>query len=188
MKVIRTFVAVLISEELRSNVSRVQEEVKKLAPDVKWVAPENLHVTLKFLGNVEEDALPRVFGAVEDAVGGRPAFDLSLGGLGAFPSPAKARVVWVGVQEGKDELIELARDVDATLGKLGFPKEEKAFKAHITIGRAKQDRFVRGLASAIGSVDARDLGRQRAACVTVMQSELRPEGPTYTPMRSVELS
>ena len=188
MKVIRTFVALLISEDLKRNILRVQEEVKKLAPDVKWVAPENLHVTLKFLGSVPEDVLPRVFAAVEEAVGGRPAFELSVVGLGAFPNPAKARVVWVGIQEGRDELIELARNVDWKLARLGFAREEKEFKAHITIGRARMGKFVKGLAGAIESAGARDLGRQQVVSVTVMQSDLQPTGPTYTPLKVAELS
>ena len=142
MDVIRTFVAVLISEDIKRNIFEVQDQIRKLAPDVKWVAPECFHVTMKFLGNQPEDRLPLVSAAIRDGVAGFRPFDVSISGLGAFPSPARARVVWVGIDEGRRELIRLAETVDENLGKLGFPREERSFKAHITIGRVKISRFL----------------------------------------------
>jgi 2'-5' RNA ligase len=188
MRVVRTFVAVLIAEELKQRIAEVQEQVKKLAPDVKWVAPENFHVTLKFLGNVSEDALPGVFAAVEAAAQAIPPFELSLSGLGAFPSPRNARVVWVGIENGREKLTDLARAVDARLSELGFDKEEREFKTHITIGRVKTSKHLDKLAEGIQQAEAGDMGTQPVTSVTVMQSELRPEGPVYSPLKVVELS
>jgi 2'-5' RNA ligase len=188
MRAIRAFVAVLIDDDLRNNISRVQNEVRKLAPDVKWVAPENLHVTLKFLGNVTEEALPKVFAAVEKAAQSIPAFDLSVTGLGAFPSPQRARVVWVGIEKGRDELIELAEAVESELVSAGFEREEKAFKAHITIGRARMDRPLKGLAEGFARIDASNLGSMRVSDIAVMQSDLKPGGPVYSAMKIVPLA
>jgi 2'-5' RNA ligase len=187
MKVVRTFVAVLLAENLKRSISEVQERVKKLAPDVKWVAADLFHVTLKFLGNVREDELPRVYGAVEKAAGSVQPFDLSVGGLGAFPSPSRARVVWVAVEEGRDSLIELASRVEFELVRAGFAKEDKPFKAHITIGRVKADRSPAGLVAGIQEASVAELGRQRVTSVAVMQSDLHRDGPIYTPLNVFEL-
>ncbi|MCE5200123.1 MAG: RNA 2',3'-cyclic phosphodiesterase [Armatimonadota bacterium] len=188
MKVIRTFVAVLIDEELRQNIAEVQSRVKKLAPDVKWVAPENFHVTLKFLGDVEEDALSQVFTAVEEAARRCSPFDLSMSGLGAFPNPSRARVVWAGISDGRDKVSDLASKVDESLSKLGFGKEDKPFKAHITIGRVKDSRNLGRLAEAIQNTNAVNLGTQRVNSVAVMQSEMLRSGSIYTPLRIIDLS
>ena len=188
MQVVRTFVAVSLADELRKRVSEVQEQVKKLAPDVKWVARDNLHVTLKFLGDVREDALGGVFSAVEEAAGASAPFELSISGLGAFPNARNARVVWVGIEQGREQLVALASAVDAKLSKLGFPKEEREFKSHITIGRVKTSRLLDDLARGIGEIDAADVGSQVVSSVVVMQSDLRPDGPIYTPLRVVEFA
>ncbi len=188
MTVVRTFVAVLIADEIRRNIAEVQEPLKKLAPDVKWVAPDNFHVTLKFLGNVREDDLQGVYDAAEEASGAFPPFDLSFAGLGAFPNPRRARVVWVGIDKGRDQLVELASAMDSKLAKLGFPKEEREFKSHITIGRVKEpSRSLERLASGIEDVDASDLGSQRVTSIAVMKSELRPGGPIYSPLKVIAL-
>jgi 2'-5' RNA ligase len=187
MKVIRTFVAVLSAQELRDRIAKVQEQVKKLAPDVKWVAPENFHVTLKFLGSVREEELLRVFSAVDEAVSAIPAFDISFSGLGAFPNPAKARVVWVGIENGREELRALADSVDASLARLGFAKEERGFKAHITIGRVKDGRLPSEFVNGIKEINASNLGSQRVTGVAVMQSELHKEGPAYSPLSETKL-
>ncbi len=188
MGAVRTFVAVLIDEDLRNRIAEVQSRIKKLAPDVKWVAPENLHVTLKFLGNVREDLLPEVFSAVERAVCGRKPFLVSFSGVGAFPNARRARVVWIGLEEGEDRLRELAASIDENLAKLNFEKEGNEFKAHITIGRVKTSKFLGELAKGVAEVDARNLGVQRVSSVAVMRSDLRREGPIYTPLKVIELS
>jgi len=188
MKVIRTFVAVLIDDDLRRRIAGVQDQLKRLAPDVKWVAPENLHVTMKFLGDVREDMLPDVFAAVEKAAGGFSPFDVSVSGLGAFPSPSRARVVWVGLGDGWEQLRDLASAVEANLAALGFAREDKEFKAHITIGRVKFSRFLDRLAEGFGEVESGGLGVQSVASIAVMRSELRPSGPVYTPLKMIPLS
>ena len=188
MKAIRTFVAVLIAEDLKQQIARVQGQIKKLAPDVKWVAPKNIHVTLKFLGNVREDEIGQVRSAVDDAVRAFSPFEIAISGLGAFPSPARARVVWTGIEVGQQQLTDLAAAVDAGVSKLGFEPEERPFKSHITIGRVKTSRHLAGLAAGIEEVDACDLGTQQVSSVVVMQSELLREGPVYSPLSVSELS
>ena len=188
MSFVRTFVAVLIAEDLKQKIGQVQEQLKKLAPDVKWVARENLHVTLKFLGNVREDDVPAVCAAVDEAARAHSPFEMSISGLGAFPNPARARVVWTGIEAGYHQMRELAESVDANLVELGFEREKRPFKSHITIGRVKASRFLGKLAEGIGEVDASNLGAQRVTSVSVMQSELLRDGPVYSPMSVSKLS
>ena len=181
-KVIRTFVAVGLDEELRSGISAVAERVKKLAPNVKWVAPANLHVTLKFLGSVREDRIVRAQAAMDEVAGEFAAFEMSVSGLGVFPSPRRPRVVWVGIETGREQLIALGKAVEDRLVKAGFKKEDKPFKSHITIGRVREGRPVDGLVEALEGTDAAELGVQRVDSVIVMESVLRPEGPEYKPI------
>jgi 2'-5' RNA ligase len=181
-RVIRTFVAVGLDEELRSGISAVAERVKKLAPNVKWVAPGNLHVTLKFLGNVREDRIAGIGAALDEVAREIVAFDLSVSGLGVFPNPRKPRVVWVGIEEGRDQLVALAGAVEDRLARAGFEKESKPFKTHITIGRVKEGRPVGDLTDGLAGIDADKIGAQRVDSVIVMESMLKPEGPEYTPL------
>lgn len=188
MKVYRTFVAVLIAEDLTQKVAEVQSEAKKLAPDVKWVAPENVHVTLKFLGDVREDRLPQVLSAIEDALRGRSAFEMSLSGIGAFPNPERAKVVWIGIEKGIDHIRELAKAVESGLERVGFSPENRPFKAHVTIGRIKTSKYLGRLAEGMDKIEAEDMGSQKVTSIAVMQSELFRDGPLYTPMAVFELN
>ena len=188
MTVIRTFVAVLIAEEIRDKISEAQEALKQLAPRINWVAPGNFHVTLKFLGNVHEDSLPDLCSAVEKAVEGLKPFDIAFGDLGAFPNPRSARVVWAGIREGGKALSSLAGAVEDELAELGFEREDRPFRAHVTIGRVKDSKTLGRLAEGIKEVNAQDLGAQRVESVCIMQSELLREGPRYSPLCEVKLT
>ena len=181
-RVIRTFVAVLLDEELRSRIFEVQQRLQKLAPDIKWVAPDNFHVTLKFLGNVRRDRIARIQSAMDEVVEQIPAFDLSISGLGVFPTPRRPRVVWVGIEEGREQLVALAKAVEHRLVKAGFEKEEKPFRSHITIGRVRESKPVPGLIEGFDEIDTSGLGVQRVSSIAVMESVLQRGGSEYTPL------
>ena len=181
-KVVRTFVAVLLDEELRSRIFEVQQRVRELAPDVKWVAPESFHVTLKFLGDVRRDRLCVVQSAMDEIARKLTAFDLSITGLGVFPTPRRPRVIWVGVEEGRERLVALAKDVETRLVKAGYEKEDKPFRSHITIGRVREGKPIEGLNEGLDEIDTSALGTQRVASIAVMESVLKSGGPSYTPL------
>lgn len=180
MKVIRTFLAVLIDEDLRQKIFDAQNCVRKCASNVKWVEPDNFHITLKFLGDVAEEQIPEISAVITETVKSVPAFDLSFKGLGAFPRPERARVVWVGIEQGREQLIDMAKALEKSLAALGFDKEDKPFKAHVTIGRVRDNKPTAGLARGLAEIETPDLGTQRVECVSVMQSELLREGPVYS--------
>jgi 2'-5' RNA ligase len=162
------------------------ERLRPLAGDVAWVGRDNLHLTLKFLGGVDAARLDAVTAALQDALAARPAFRLTLGGLGAFPSATRPRVLWAGVGEGAGAAVELADRVDGALVPLGFAREMRAFSAHVTLGRVRVPRSDRRLAEALASGGA--FGGQRVAHASLMRSELSPRGARHTELAPLPLA
>ncbi|MBI4594160.1 MAG: RNA 2',3'-cyclic phosphodiesterase, partial [Candidatus Rokubacteria bacterium] len=154
--------------------------LRPLARGVAWVAAENLHVTLKFLGEVDPDRLDRVAAALATVASGRAPFDLVVEGLGAFPSATRPRVVWAGLARGAHALAALAVSVEDALAGLGFAREARPFASHVTLGRAREPRPDPSLARAIGVAASRAFGAARVDRVTLMGSELHPRGARYT--------
>ncbi len=151
---------------------------------VAWVTTENLHVTLKFLGWVEPPRLELVDAALDRAVTGLAAFDLSIESLGAFPTPTRPRVLWAGIGEGKARLAALADRVERELAALGFAREDRAFSPHVTLGRVKEPRKNRDLADALAAAAGRRFGTVHVTRVVLMRSDLSPRGARYTELSS----
>lgn len=184
---VRTFIAVLLTADLKKTIGQIQQKFIEAAPEVKWVAEENFHVTLKFLGDVDEDRLGEIYAALEQAVSAEEAFSMQVGGAGCFPNTRNPRVVWIGLQSGVEPLSRIAAKIESELEPLGFPKEGRKFSAHITIGRARPDRPARGLASAIQEAEIGELGEIAVDSVAVMKSDLRREGPIYSVLKQIQL-
>src|SRR3954452_7739162 len=138
----RTFVAVPIPDERKAKLAQLQEQLGGAMPGVKWVEPENLHVTLAFLGDVDDSDLDKVCRAVGEAAAGFERLDLALQGLGAFPKPDRPRNVWVGVVgPGVEPLGRLQKAIAAAVRRAGYPPDEKGkYHPHITLGRVKPGR------------------------------------------------
>ena len=187
-RVIRTFVAICLDAELRRAISAAAERVKKLVPNVKWVAPDNLHVTLKFLGGITDKRVASVKAALDELACEFEAFDMTVAGLGVFPNPRRPRVIWVGIENGREQLVALAKAIEDRLVKAGFEKEDKPFKSHITIGRVREGKPVGDLTDAVEGAAANEIGLQRVDRIVVMESVLKPQGPEYTPLSVHRLS
>ncbi|OHB66891.1 MAG: 2'-5' RNA ligase, partial [Planctomycetes bacterium RBG_13_63_9] len=177
---VRTFVAVEISSAVRERAGELIEVLRASGADVKWVEVGNLHLTLKFLGDVASREIPRVCEAVERGTAKVAPFELEVRGAGAFPDARRPRTVWLGVGNGAEEMVELHRHVEAKLSKLGYRKEHRRFQAHLTIGR------VRGGGPAVVELGQRieqqsDLlaGKMQVREVVVFSSQLDRSGPTY---------
>jgi 2'-5' RNA ligase len=176
---LRLFVAVTLPDEVRGRLVRSQETLRAAQADVSWVKPENLHLTVKFLGDTDRRALARIRPALE-AVGRQLVpFSLALCGLGAFGGRVP-RVVWAGVSEGAAPLTDLAERVDAALGRVGVPKEKRGFSAHATLGRVRSARNADALTAAVGAAGAEAFGGVAVRDFVLMQSELNPQGSVYT--------
>jgi 2'-5' RNA ligase len=181
---VRTFVAVLLSDEVRAALAGAIGHLRSRAREVAWVAPENLHVTLKFLGAVDEERLPAVGQALAAVAAAARGFELVIAGLGAFPTPTRPRVLWAGIDAGADALASLARAVEGALAGLGFPREERPFVGHVTLGRVREPRRDPGLARALAAAADRAFGRTAVDRLTLMRSDLGPRGARYTPLGS----
>jgi 2'-5' RNA ligase len=148
--------------------------------------PGNIHITLKFLGEVPEDKLNEVFSAAEKALEGAIKFTMSLKGMGAFPDFRRPRVVWIGTGSGEKELSYLAGRIEEEMEKIGFPKEGRKFSAHFTVGRVKSPKNIERLMELVKSSDfATD--EIAVSEVVVMKSQLHPTGAIYTPLKKILL-
>ncbi len=176
----------LLPDDVRQRLAAEIERLRPHAADVAWVAPANLHLTLKFLGQVDEARVPAVAAALATAAAGHRGFDVLVRGLGAFPSPARPRVLWAGLAEDAGRLRALAESVDDACGGLGFPRETRAFAGHVTLGRVREPRRRPTLADALAR--GGEFGRVRVARVTLMRSELSPRGARYSELATGPLA
>jgi len=185
---IRTFVAVELDTAARRAVEQVLERLRVTGADVRWVPPESLHLTLKFLGNMSVQRVSEVEVALTESLSGQVrGFEFSLAGVGTFPSPASPRVVWVGVAAGAEELAVLADRVERTLEPLGFPREKRPFRPHLTLGRCRSTRGLDGLKRAIAAESSFSGPLVRVRRVVLFSSDLRPTGAVYRPLATFPL-
>ncbi|MEW6546616.1 MAG: RNA 2',3'-cyclic phosphodiesterase [Bacillota bacterium] len=177
----RLFVAVELPASVRQALGELVRYLGSSRADVKWVEEENFHLTLKFLGEVDASRLPHLGEALGRAARGVAPFDFQATGTGAFPSRRRPKVIWVGVGRGAAELGHLAGRVDAELAHLGFPRENRPFSPHLTVGRVRSphrlDDLVRMLEQA--SFATRDVAVNE---IVLFQSVLGRGGPVYTPL------
>lgn len=184
----RIFVAVPLDAVLRDAVVALERRLEATGLRLRWVKPENLHFTLRFLGHISDAELDRVRRATREAAGRIRTFTISLAGLGAFPSPRRPQVVWVGAEEGADHLQALAAHLDDALARERFPREPRGFTPHLTLARVREPRLRGDLGRVLGQFEAEEVGEQEVRAVVVMESLLRPQGPIYTPVEEVPLS
>jgi 2'-5' RNA ligase len=152
------------------------------------VAPENFHVTLKFLGGVDGDRIGALVEALRGAADGQRGFAMEIAGLGAFPSLTRPRVLWVGVGAGLEPLSELAARVERVLAPQGFPPEERGFSPHVTLARVRAPRRAPALARALEAGAGRRFGRVAVEAIALMRSDLSPRGARYHALASVPLA
>ena len=178
----RLFIAIDLSPEFKQELARLQSELKKSNADVKWVEPENVHLTLKFLGEVTKEYADKVKKVLDSVASQFKSFEISLSGIGAFPKLDYPRVVWVGIAKGKDQAKKISEKLDEELSKLGFAKEEREFAAHLTIGRVRSAKNKESLKTNILSLDPGPLplAPQQVSTINLYQSTLTPKGPIYT--------
>jgi 2'-5' RNA ligase len=178
---LRTFIAVDVGKPLRDRLVALQEKLGQSVAAVKWVEVENLHVTLLFLGEVDERELPPLCRAVSVVCGRHDRFDLSLATVGCFPNPRRPRVVWAGVGAGGPELVALHDSLEPPLLELRcYRREERQFTPHVTLGRVKSDGSADALAAALTKQAKWRGGEVEVREVLVMSSQLTPLGPEYT--------
>jgi 2'-5' RNA ligase len=186
----RTFIAIELPGEIKDFLSQLQARLKTSAADVKWVEPENIHLTLKFLGEIDDKKLNAILQIIEGLGKGRDAFSLRLSSLGAFPKINSPRVIWVGVDKGDREAKEIARGLEESIAKIGIPKENRAFSSHITIGRMRSPLNREKLVQELLKL-TENFGRENlefpVTKITLFKSTLAPSGPIYEILKEANL-
>lgn len=188
----RTFIAVELDEELRRGLQGLQDRLREqIAPrSVRWVRPEGIHLTLKFLGDTPVGRIEEVQSALAlAAVEARP-FTFTVGGLGCFPNTRRPRVVWVALQEVTGTLARLRDSVEAHVTRLGFPTERRPFSPHLTLGRVQRHASkseVREIGEVVAASAIGTVGQMAVAAVSYIKSDLRPTGAVYTTLFEAKL-
>ncbi len=187
MPKIRSFLAIELPPAITKGLERVQGDLKRSHADVKWVEPSRIHLTLKFFGNIDEGACDEIMDAVAKASSGVKPFTLVVKGLGAFPNTRNPRVIWLGIEDGGGALKPLKRAIDERLGEIGYPREEREFKAHLTLGRARSGKGRTELLDRMEGLYHTVLGEFLVERLVLFKSDLKPTGPMYTELRAVKL-
>jgi 2'-5' RNA ligase len=182
----RTFIAIPLPAECQSMLDRMQKELQPCGAEVGWVAIPSIHLTLKFLGEVDPEIIPKLAQSLETASISERPFELTLRNLGCFPNPGNPRVIWCGIDGATDALLRLQRNVEATCEQLGFPPENRDFKPHLTLGRVKGKRNLQPL------VDCIKIGSGLESCfkadrVNIYRSTLKPQGAVYSVLNTILL-
>src|SRR5690349_12066884 len=138
MSLLRTFIAIEIPEEIKKEIAGQTAGLRRLVgKSVRWVTPENIHLTLKFLGEISSSNIDLLAQTLKIEAGGHAAFDITVGNVGAFPSPRRARVLWIGL-DAPPALSRLQHNIEAVTARLGYPADDKPFSAHLTVGRVRE--------------------------------------------------
>jgi 2'-5' RNA ligase len=182
----RTFIAIELPAEIKSSLRQLQDKLRLSGADVKWAEPENIHLTLKFLGERDEKRVEKIKEILGEVAKERKVFPLCLKGLGAFPKLEFPRVVWVGTDKGEAEAKAIAAELEEKICRLGIPKEERPFSGHITLGRVRSPKNKEQLIQAIknSGFDCQEFSVKE---ITLFKSTLTPKGPIYEPLQKATL-
>jgi RNA 2',3'-cyclic 3'-phosphodiesterase len=178
----RLFVALEIPSAVRENLARLLQSLRAVSQQTRWVRPENLHVTLKFIGEAAEAKLAAVRSALAGVRSDEPV-TLDFRGLGFFPNEKHPRVFWAGI-EASPNLKTLAADIDAATERLGIPREQRPFSPHLTLARFEPPRLPEKLRAAIQENAGREFGLLRTSQFHLIESKLKPSGAEYTTLES----
>jgi RNA 2',3'-cyclic 3'-phosphodiesterase len=180
---IRTFIAAPVTDSVREAVGGLIRKLSSSGADVKWVAAKNIHITLKFLGEIKPERIDPVVDAVR-RLQTHPPIRAVLEGTGVFPNWKRPSVLWAGVTAGKEELVRLAHETEEAMSGLGFEREARPFSPHLTIGRVRSMKRIETLPplmEGFGPVE------WPISTIHVMKSELTPAGPIYSVLATIEL-
>ena len=187
-KTIRTFIAIELPAKIIDGLKEIQDELKDGTNKVTWVKPENIHLTIKFLGDIEADKIDSIAGLLKSAAAKNRSFDISVKGVGGFPTIDNPRVLWVGIEEGNVNLSALYNNIEDALSTIGFEKEERPFKPHLTLGRIKFLKDRKGLKEWIERFKDITLGQYMVDSICLFQSMLTPEGAVHIKLKKIELT
>lgn len=184
---VRTFIAVDLPDSVKRHLAGIRENLSKIDAEVRWVRTEAVHLTLKFLGDVNEDNLNDVFDVVAKSAASLKPANMSTGTIGGFPNLKRPRVIWLGVEGEIEPIIEIANSLNENFRTLGFSAEKRDYHPHLTLGRVKG---LKGIQSVIREIESYSLEPVafKAENISVIKSELRPDGARYEKLFSLTLN
>lgn len=186
----RTFIAIELPQEVKNALVKLQEQLRKTGADVNWVQPDNIHLTLKFLGEIGEKKLDKINSILEKAAKEYSCFQAEISTLGAFPKINYPRVIWVGIEKGGIEIKKIVQELEEQIEKIGIAKESRPFSTHITIARVRsalnQQALAQELNQLIHYFDEKKL-QFKARGITLFKSILGPGGAAYEPLKVINL-
>ncbi len=187
----RTFIAIELPQEIKDSLGKLQAELKKTAADVKWVNPDNIHLTLKFLGEADDKKVIEIENILAGVAKNYKAFYIRPCAIGAFPKIEFPKVIWIGIDKGDNETKLIAGELEEKISQLGIPKEDRPFSSHITIGRTKsflnRDKLIRELKNMEGKIEER-FQEFPITKLTLFKSTLTPKGPIYAILKETNLN
>ena len=186
MEYFRTFIALEIKENIKELLAEVQQKIGSEIGGIKWVKPKNMHLTLKFLGPTREDKIEDISDILINTADNLNSFNMSVSGLGAFPSSNNPKVIWAGLK-ADDVLYDFQKAIDISLESLGFARGKRLFSPHLTIGRVRDSRAKKKLRDVFEQIRTEPCSFE-AGNITFYKSDLMPEGPVYTGLKSIQLS
>jgi RNA 2',3'-cyclic 3'-phosphodiesterase len=183
MSQIRSFIAIELPLLIKSSIEEIQNKLKSSTADVRWVRPEGIHLTLKFLGNIEEERISEISDLVTQCASDISSFPLTVRTLGAFPNEKNPKVIWVGTDDDSGSLSKLQQALENRLSHIGFKVEKRAFSPHLTLGRLKSPKGKRELITTLADHKQSECGTFEAQEVCLFKSELKPSGAIYTKLK-----
>lgn len=178
----RLFVALEIPRTVRDNLAILIDELRKIGPKARWLRPETIHVTLKFIGEAPSERLPEIRSTLANVRSGG-AVELRFRGLGTFPNAKRPAVLWAGI-EASPNLQELAADIESSLEPLGFPRERRAYVPHLTLARFQPPHIPEALRAAISERNDREFGAFETSQFALFESKLKSSGAEHTALAS----
>jgi len=183
---LRCFIALDISDHIRRDFGDTIDRLKKHDADVKWVRVDNMHLTLKFLGKTPENILPKIQESLFNVVLSYNPFYIRIYGTGVFPNRKYPRVIWVGVEDS-DMLKRLYSDIENVMASLGFKKEQRSFKPHLTLGRVRSHKRIMPVVLDLDTFKDKEFGNIHIKKIKLMKSELKPQGAMYSCLYEIQL-
>ena len=187
----RAFIAIDLPKEVKQSLEGIQKKLRASGADCKWVDSKNIHLTLKFLGEIDDAQLHKIEQILDTAAKNQNPYHVRISTAGAYPKAHTPRVIWVGIDEGDQETKNLAKILEDQIEKIGIPKEDTPFSSHITIGRTRsgmgRENLIEGLASLAN--DYKEMPQEfLASKITLFKSTLTPGGPVYDILKEVSLA
>ena len=184
---VRAFIAIELPDSIRSLLDQVQQELKSLRLKARWVRAENIHLTLKFLGDIDAGDIDNIGGAMADTAADSAPLALKIGGIGFFPGIKRPRVIWVGLGGDIPNLLNLQRNLEDRLVPVGYAKEKRSFKAHLTLGRIRQAANPETIRRILKEYIELGDHQFMADRIILFKSVLKPSGAVYSPLKQTDL-